>query len=119
MRWVPAAVNRPNRCAAVPFIASHDADGFIDTGSQLPGWDPHVYVSVKAVREMARIIGMEPGGQAAAYDQALAAKDTELAGVREQLAEAERKLEAVQVLKSAGYSAGRKPGRPPKQKETV
>ena len=67
MRWVATPASRPHHCAAVPFIA-RDEEGFIDTGSELPGYDNHVYVSVKAVREMARMVGMV--GQGAASDSA-------------------------------------------------
>lgn len=61
MRWVPEAVTRPMRCAVIPSVAGRHPDGFIDTGSELPGkgdqFDEHVYVSVVACRELARLIG--------------------------------------------------------------
>jgi hypothetical protein len=30
IRWVPAAVIRPNKCAFIPFIGSHHPKGFFD-----------------------------------------------------------------------------------------
>lgn len=115
MRWVQQATMSPHRCAAIPFKGnSSTARGFIDTGMDLPGWDPHVYISVDAVEQMARMIGWEP--RIVAQQQAVKVETLKerIAELEAELAESERKLEAVQVLKAAGYSAQRKPGRPKK-----
>lgn len=117
MRWVQHAAIRPHRCAVIPFVGnSNSQEGFIDTGQDLAGWDPHVYVSVTAVKQMATLIGWQPRHVEHQANQKVQALEAELEAVRGELAVAERKLEAVQVLKQAGYTASRKPGRPPKQK---
>lgn len=129
-RWVDAAAIRPHHCALVPYLGNSAArGGFIDTGVDLngPGGD-RVYLSAVGLEEYRRlglldgILGEETARHAAAqaaYDRVLAAKDAEIAELRAELQDADRQLEAVHVLKSAGYTAARKPGRPPKMKETV
>lgn len=118
MRWVEVAARLPQRCAFIPYIGAHSPRGFFQADFELPGGDTP-YVSVVALEEMAREIGWYPPGEQQAYDRVLAVKDTEIRGLREQLEAAEQKLAAVQVLKEAGYTAGRKPGRPRKTTEVV
>lgn len=129
-RWVDAAAVRPHHCALVPYLGNSAArGGFIDTGVDLNGHGgDRVYLSAVGLEEYRRlglldgILGVETArhaAQQAAYDGVLAAKDEEIAGLRERLAAAESQLAAVQVLKQAGFTAARKPGRPPKQKEAV
>ena len=119
MRWVECAAIRPQRCAVIPFIGASHEKGFIDTGSELQGFDNHVYVSVVAVEEMARFIGWAPPHDTAGKDREIAEKDRRIADLEAQLAEADNELNAVHVLKGKGWTPARKPGRPPKQKETV
>lgn len=115
MRFVEVAARLPQRCAFIPFIGSHHERGYFMGDCELPGGDTP-YVSVVAVLEMARMLGMEPAGQSAAYERALVVKDAEIADLQEQLAKAREKLNAVEVLKSAGFTQARRPGRPSKQK---
>jgi hypothetical protein len=115
MRWVPHAALRPHHCAAIPFVGNSNAKGgFIDTGVDLPGWDPHVYVSVDAVQEMARMIGWQPSHVQQGVRDRLAEKDAEIEQLRSCVAERDQQLEAVQVLKNAGFSQAKPPGRPRK-----
>lgn len=115
MRWVPQAAMRPHRCAVIPFIGNSSAKkGFIDTGSDLPGWDPHVYVSVEAVEEMARMIGWQPAHVHSGHKDRLAEKDAMIESLKGEVASRDVQLEAVQVLKNAGFSQTRPPGRPKK-----
>lgn len=112
MRYVEAAAMRPHHCAAIPFSGMHSPGGFIDTGVDLPGWDPHVYISRTWVDEAARFFGWTSPQQADQLNAALADKDRELEQLRTSLAEREKQLEAVQVLKNTGFEQARKPGRP-------
>lgn len=106
MRWVQQAAIRPHRCAVVPFLGnSSTRRGFIDTGQDLPGWDNHVYISVEAVEEMARMVGWTPPGVAAE-----AQRQTEKANVRVEehearIAELEEQLAAVETLRNAGFKS--------------
>jgi hypothetical protein len=98
-------ISPPHRCAIVPYI-TEDPGGFIDTGTELPGWDPHVYVSATGALEIAKAFGFPtPGALATAV-----ARVTELeaanAELTEQLDRAQSQLDAVAVLQAHGYTAG-------------
>lgn len=115
MRWVPHAAVRPHRCAVVPFIGNSTAkNGFIDTGMDLPGWDPHVYVSVEAVEEMARMIGWQPAHVQAGHKQRAADITARLEEARAELDRVNEQLAAVRVLKNGGFAQANPPGRPRK-----
>jgi hypothetical protein len=117
MRWVAHAADRPHRCAAIPFIGNSNAKrGFVDTGQRLPGWDPHVYVSLEAVEEMARMIGWQPAHidqRQRDHVKALEAKVARAEAENEQLTE---RLNAVRVLKNRNgrFEQVNPPGRPRK-----
>ena len=115
MRFVETAVIRPNRCAVIPFIASNDDEGFIDTGSEMDGFEQHVYVSVKAVKEMARMIGwVGPGDYNRIVSEAnkLARTIEDLTVERDEL---QKRFDAIDVLASADFRARNKAGRPRKE----
>jgi hypothetical protein len=111
VRYVQHAALRPHHCAVIPFIGNTNGRGFIDTGIDLPGWDPHVYVSVEAVEEMAREIGWQPAHISAQAATRAGEKDARIAELEAEVADKTERLEAVQVLRSAGYTSARKPGR--------
>lgn len=60
MRIVERPVTRPSHCAAIPFIgpASNPEERWIDTGTDLPGFDNHVYISETAAKQMAALLGV-------------------------------------------------------------
>ena len=115
MKFVQRAEIRPNHCVIYPSLGASHPKGYFQ-GVDLPGFDNKGYVSVHAVEEMALALGWERPGQQEAYDAVLAEKDAEIAALRDELGRAQAKLEAVYVLKQAGFQAQRKPGRPPKEK---
>lgn len=115
MRWVQHAVSRPMRCAVVPFIGNSNAKkGFIDTGQDLHGWDPHVYVSIEAVEEMARFIGWQPAHVQAGAKEQVSQLKTKLQASEDECERLEQQLAAVQVLKNNGFAQAKPPGRPRK-----
>lgn len=115
MRLVERASIRPQRCAALPQIGPNHPRGYVDTGSELfGGLDNHVYVSVVAVEEMARLIGWHPRRDVKTLE---AQRDQALDRVREleeALASAERNLDAADLLADQ-FTLRRKPGRPRKE----
>jgi hypothetical protein len=114
VRWVRSAVRRPNRCAVVSFIGQDHPEGFIDCDTEF--WGEHVYVSVVAVKEMAKLIGLPTKQE---YNDARRRGDDMARHVEELEARCEAlagQLEAVHTLKAAGYSSQRKPGRKPAEK---
>lgn len=58
MRIVTRPVFKPLRCAAIPHIGQTDDVRWVDTGSEMPGFDNHVYLSSSAVEEAARLLSM-------------------------------------------------------------
>lgn len=115
MRWVETATIRPHRCAAIPFVAGNDEEGFIDTGSELDGFDNHVYISVKAVNEMANLIGRPTITQFREVVQSNQDMYTRLLELTAQRDALQRQIDAVDVLASADFVARRKPGRKAKE----
>lgn len=79
------------------------------------GRDNHVYVSVVAAKEMARMIGWVPPGEHKQALKRLAEAEDQLAQAQEQISVLERKFDAIDVLASAGFQARKKAGRPPKE----
>lgn len=116
MRLVDRPYARPHHCAALPYIGqTHASTRWIDTGSELPGFDNHVYLSSLAVEEAARLLGWSsPAENLTLQRQVKAARD-EAEGLHAELAEARRQLEAVHVLKQAGFQAERKRGPKPRE----
>lgn len=116
MRWVPAAVTRPHRCAFIPFIGSHHPEGFFDFGTEIMAFDGHAYCSVVAARQMAEAMGWAPAGGVNPLTAKVASLEAENEQLRAVLGARERELAAVEVLKAGGFTQARKPGRPPKDK---
>ncbi len=119
MRWVETATIAPHRCAVIPYIGSNSDQGFIDSGSEMDGFDQHVYISVVAVKEMARLIGLpskEEYNRIVAEANSLARQYDELS---DELDAAKQELDAIDTLESSDYRefkrkkrTGRPPGRP-------
>ena len=119
MRWVDRALTKPSRCAVIPSIAGTHPDGFIDTGSEMPGkgdrWDDHVYVSVVALREMVRLMGWPTVEEHSEMVGEIDGLRSELAETQAALERAETVLDSIDALESADFRARRKTGRPKKE----
>ena len=117
MRFVEKAEIRPGRCAVIPTIPGTHPEGFFDTGSELPGFDNHVYVSLVAVKEMARKINwVSPATYQEALDQ-IEALERQIRDAEADLRETQQFMDAIDVIESRDFRARRKPGRPKKQTE--
>ena len=114
MRYVQHAALRPHHCAVIPFIGNTNGRGFIDTGIDLPGWDPHVYVSVEAIEEMARLIGWQPAHVSQQATAQAAGKDDRITEVEAERDELKAQLAAIGTLRLAGATTARPVGRPKK-----
>lgn len=99
MRWVQTATITPHRCAAVPFVGHNSTKGFIDTGSEISGFDQHVYVSVEAVEQMAQIIDWSPPAAVVALQELCGLQVQRIEQLEEQLAEANQVADAFDVVK--------------------
>ena len=117
MRWVETAAIRPHRCAAIPFIGGNDKLGYIDTGSELDGFDNHVYLSVRAVHEMANLIGRPTLEQFREVVDSNIAFSERLDEVTRERDELQARFDAIDVIESADFRARRKTGRKPVQRQ--
>lgn len=119
MRLVERALTRPMHCAVFPTLGASHSKGYIDPGTELPGFDNHVYVSVEAVEQMAQLIGHPSRESHADALQRVAELEQKVADLETDLREADKFAEAVDVLESRDFRARRKPGRPKKQEATA
>ena len=109
MRFVTQATIRPHRCAVIPFIGSTHAEGFIDTGAEMGvgNFRERVYVSIVAVKEMARMIGWcsptERKGLEATRNDALDQLER-IRAERDELAEFKARIEG---LREQGYTVSK------------
>lgn len=111
MRWVEVAAIRPHRCAVIPFVGGHDSRGYIDTGSEMEGFDNHIYVSVTAVDAMADLIGRPTISQ---FREVVTSNQEHAAALAQVIAERDdlkARFDAIDVLAGADFRARKKPGR--------
>jgi hypothetical protein len=108
---VEKPVHQPARCAVLG--RGEDAEGFIDTGSHINCIDPHVYVSVGAVKLMAQKIGLalQEEQKELQSQVTLLAAENEL--LKSQIADANKELDAIAILEPR-FKSKKKPGRPKK-----
>lgn len=104
----------PHRCAVTG--RSEDQVGFVDTGITLPSIDPRIYVSHQGVIRLNEMFGLpDPFRHVQVLERCeeLAAR---VVALENRNAELEGALAAVETLKNYGYTAHKKPGRPPTKK---
>lgn len=112
MRISPKPVNPPHRCAVNPGI-TEDRDGFIQTGVVLKAIDPSIEVSVASARALARVIGCATPEEKAEFEGRIAALEQQVEQLEAELKQADYQLNAIDVLKNAGFEAKKRAGRPP------
>lgn len=110
MRWIDALPFGANGCAVLPFVGKDD-EGFFDTGNELVD---HVYVSVTAVKEMARQLGWLDPGDVEDLRNEIEERDLRVQRLEDELNDTETVFQAIDVLESQGYTARKKAGRPKK-----
>lgn len=105
---VTEPVMRPNHCALTPHI-TRDPDGFIDTGTRLTGFQPRVYISMSGFRDLALSLGYPTPQERHELQEQIAGLQERVEELEAAVAEKDAALNAVAVLKQAGYSAQRRP----------
>lgn len=117
MRIVSNPEIRPAKCAVLPYVSGFREGGYVDTGSEMePSPMPsRVYVSVQAVGELGKVVGLIPADVHAETVDALDEANRRILDLEEEVAQADRQLDAVHTLRRSGYSTGAKPGRKPKE----
>lgn len=114
LQIVDVAKIRPQKCAVLPQLGSHQPKGYFDTGNVLHGVDPYVYVSVEAVETMGRMLGMASADELERLQIDLADARDVIADLEGQVSELESEIDAINVIRSKGWKPQRKPG--PKKK---
>jgi len=105
---VEKPVQAPGCCIAS--LQSEDYEGFIDTLNSPSFVDPHVYISVSWVKEVARKLGWTDEADVAALAQ-------EIKRLEAKLEEAEKAIQAIDALESSGFTQRKRQGRPPAAKK--
>jgi hypothetical protein len=100
-----------------PTLGSAHPKGYIDTGNELTVIDPHAYISVEAVEQCAQFIGYPTKDEHADALARIERLEQELESTKNALAEADRLVEAIDVIESRDFRARKKPGRPRKNDE--
>jgi hypothetical protein len=96
----------PGHCIAT--MSDQDARGFVDTLLTPALVDPRVYLSVSYIEEVARKLGMEYEAEGKIAGLEARVEELEL-----ELSEADKRIEAIDVMESAGFTARKRPGRKP------
>jgi hypothetical protein len=116
MHFVQHCAVRPHHCAVLPFVGNATSTkGFIDTGSELDGFDNHVYVSLEAVEEMARMIGWSSPSSVHDAERRAAQAEMRARLLDTEVQELRAFKKAYSTLTSQGADVKRRPGRPKKE----
>jgi hypothetical protein len=98
LRLVDRPALFPGKCAVLPNVRANDPGGFIDSGSELDG--QRIYVSVRAVKEMAALVGFVHPAQIRALQERADRLEAERDLLQERLDESEAVVEAVNIVKA-------------------
>lgn len=105
MRLVERPHARPHRCAANPSIGQTRRDvRWIDTGSEMDGFDNHIYLSEPAVRDAAKLLGFPTPSEFASLLEQRDALAYELSIARADLKDATDTLRAISTVQAAGLA---------------
>jgi hypothetical protein len=121
MRLVAKPQIRPMCCAALPYLGQSSPNvRWVDTGSEMPGFDNHVYLSEPAIIEAGRVLGLPTREEHEDARARIAQLEAEKEEMQARLTSQERRLASIEVLESEGFRIRKRPGRPPaKQEEKV
>jgi hypothetical protein len=115
MNKVQKAVMYPHHCAMNPHLGSEPKGGLWDTGIDLQGPGSYViriYIACESVNDRSRAQGWSSPDEAQQDRQHIASLVRETGDLRAQLAAAQAKLDAIDLIESEGFRARKKPGRP-------
>lgn len=121
MRIVAEPTQKPNVCCVIPGrgAGAERARGFIDTGNVLPGWDPHIYISVEGGEEVARFLGWSSPQDISEVKARLREAEGKVEDLEREVAELDTALQSIDNIESVGFTARKRTGRPPKPQEAA
>ena len=102
MRIVDVAEHPPGYCA----VLGRSGGPFIETGSNIPVFDPRVYVSIEAVKLMADMIGMVPEEKYHAVVDENNGLELACGELEAELKEANRELDSIEFINSRRQRVG-------------
>lgn len=103
-------------CAALPYLGQTAGGRWVDTGSEMPGFDNHVYLHESSVYEAARLLGYPDRGEYIAVKQRADEAEARVAEVEAELEAKTEVVDAIYALRNNGFAPTVKPGRPPREK---
>lgn len=113
-RIVEQAKNLPQKCAMLPQLGSEHRKGYFDANARSTGVDPWMYVSVQFVEEAAEQLGWLSPEKHEEMCQNAVIDGERILELEEEIVEANRELDAINVIRSKGWKPQRKSG--PKRK---
>lgn len=103
MRLVERPHAKPMRCAANPSIGqTRGGIRWIDTGSEMDGFDNHIYLSEPAVRDAAKLLGFPTPVEFQSLLEQRDALAFELEKTKADLKDATDTLRAISTVRAAG-----------------
>lgn len=115
-RHVDSAALFPHHCAAIPFLGNSSARaGFIDTGMEIRGVDPHIYISMEAAQEIAKFIGWSGPSTARGLQGEVARLTAELDQVIAERDAAQQYIDSIEYVARGPMKPYKKSGRPKKE----
>jgi len=111
LRIVRSAEIRPQKCVFYPQIGNTHPKGYIDTGMDMLGVDPHAYISIQAVEDIARELKYLTPADHEALSRQLVEANEKIMALEQELNEASNVLDAIDAIESVGFRARKKPGR--------
>lgn len=114
MLKVPGPVGPPGICPITG--RANDPDGFIDTGSVIPGFDPRLCVSLSGVRQMAQTAGLPTVNEHEQVCHQLAEALEVNAALASERDELQAFKDSVDTIVSLDYVSRKKPGRKPAER---
>jgi hypothetical protein len=101
----------------LPTLGNTHPKGYFDSGMKLRGVDPHGYVSVQAVEDMASHLGFLSPAENEHMCSQLAEAHEQIDSLIADLEEANAELDAINIIRSKGWKPQKKTGRKPKKQE--
>ena len=109
MLFVDEAVQPPHRCA----VTGRSDRGMLDTGLDIPCVDPHVYISAEGMRQLAQFFKyVESDTHEQLKDELIEARER-IAALELEVLEADKVVQAIDVMESHDFRARKRAGRKP------
>jgi len=117
VRIVRKAEIRPMKCVFYPQIGHDHPKGYVDTGMDMLGVDPHAYISIQAIEDIASHLGWLTPAENKRMCEELATAHEKIIQLEDENNKLDEEAQAIDVLRGRGYQPRGRPGRKPKKQE--